>query len=236
VRLGHIARAAGARIPRVLASGRAGRHPALVETPLGGRPAARVLRHEPERLADVAGGIASWLARWSAATARPRVAAAGWIEQELLDSDFVRRDLPASYRDWLADRCASLAGTAVPLVAAHNDLTMWNIRLDVPGGPGVLDWAEARGDALPLTDLVYAVADAAAACDGYRDRAAAARAPLVEALAERQSAALELRPSLSELCLHACWLRHAANEREAGAPERPFAEIVRWLAHRVGAW
>jgi hypothetical protein len=232
--LGEPARAAGARVPRLLARGTAGRHPALVEGAVGGRPAARVLRQSPERLAEVAGRIAAWLERWNAATARRGVPAAGRIERELLGNDLLRNDLPASYRDWLADRCAALAGTAVPLVAAHHDLTMWNVRLDDGGRPGVLDWAEAESEALPLTDLFYAVADAAAACDGYRDRVAAARAPIVEPLAERLSASLELSPAVAELCLHASWLRHAGNERRAGGADRPFAEIARWLAHRAG--
>jgi hypothetical protein len=234
-RLGESARAAGAHVPRLLASGPAGRSAAIVESAVGGRPAARVLERAPARLSEIAGGIAAWLQRWSTATARP-VPAAGRIERELLGSDVLRYDLPASYRDWLADRCAALAGTAVPLVAAHHDLTMWNVRLDDTGRFGLLDWAEAESEALPVTDLYYAVADAVAACDGYRDRVAAARAPIVEPLAERLGASLELSPAVAEVCLHACWLRHAANEREAGGAERPFAEIVRWLAHRVGAW
>jgi hypothetical protein len=160
-----------------------------------------------------------------------------------LESELLRHDLPTSYRDWLADRCTALAGTALPLVAAHHDLTMWNVRLDEPRALGVLDWAEAQGDALPLTDLFYSLADAAAACDGYRDRVAAvrgcfdpdgARVATVAPLAERLRASLELSPAAAELCFHACWLRHAGNERSANAAERPFAEIVRWLAHRTG--
>jgi hypothetical protein len=236
-RLGADARAAGARVPRLLATGAVGDRPVLVETAVGGWPAARLLTATPERFAEVSGGIAAWLERWSAVTARRATLSPARLERELL-----RQDLPASYRDWLADRCAALAGTAVPLVAAHHDLSMWNVRLG-ESGPGILDWAEAEPDALPLTDLFYTLADAAAACDGYRDRVAAARscfepggvrAATVAPLVERLRASLELAPAAAELCFHACWLRHADNERSAYAAERPFAEIVRWLAHRSG--
>jgi hypothetical protein len=187
-----------------------------------------VLEAEPERLPAVAGAVAGWLDRWSRATARPATVSADWLERRLLDDH-----LPASYRAWLSGRCAELAGSSVPLVAAHHDLTAWNLRLDGEGGLGVLDWAEAEGEALPLTDLLYAVADARAATDRYRDRVAAARAAAADPLVERLRAALGLSPGAAELCLHACWLRHARNERRAG--EGPFAEIVRWLAYRSGA-
>jgi hypothetical protein len=151
-------------------------------------------------------------------------------------------ELPAGYRQWLADRSTDLGGTAVPLVAAHNDLTMWNVRLGADGALGILDWAEADSESLPLTDLFYAVADAAAACDGYRDRIAAARScfepggartATVGPLTERAIAALSLSRAAADLCFHACWLRHAANERAMDGADGPFAEIVRWLAHRA---
>jgi hypothetical protein len=237
--LGADARAAGADVPRLLATGVTTDRPVLVASPLAGRPAARALLTAPERFAEIAGRIGAWLERWGTATARPTALPAGWLEHDLL-----RDRLPPSYRAWLADRSAALAGTTVPLVAAHHDLTMWNVRLGEGGSLGVLDWAEAQVDALPLTDLFYAVADAAAACDGYRSRVAAvrscfepggARAATVGPLVERLRAALDLTPAAAELCFHACWLRHAGNERDANATERPFAEVVRWLAHRAGA-
>jgi hypothetical protein len=238
-RLGRDARAAGACVPRLLATGAAADRPVLVASAVGGRPAARALMAAPECFAAVAGRVADWLERWSAVTARPTMLPADRLERDLL-----HYELPESYRGWLADRCAALAATAIPLVAAHHDLTMWNLRLGESGALGVLDWAEAQGDALPLTDLFYAVADAAAACDGYRDRVAAvrscfepsgARAATVAPLGERLRASLELSPAAAELCFHACWLRHAGNERDANAARRPFGEIVRWLAHRTGA-
>ncbi len=53
-------------------------------------------------------------------------------------------------------------------------------------------------------------------------------------LCERLRVALDLSPELAELCFHACWLHHAANEAAAGSATRPFGEVVRWLAQRAG--
>jgi hypothetical protein len=236
-RFGTNASAAGAAVPRLLASGAIGAHPVLVESAVAGRPAARALMAAPARFADVADRLAAWLVRWSGTTARRGQLPSEWLEREV-----ARLELPAGYRQWLADRRTDLAGTAVPLVAAHNDLTMWNVRLGPDSALGILDWAEAESESLPLTDLFYAVADAAAACDGYRDRIAAARScfepggsrtATIGPLTERAIAALSLSPAAADLCFHACWLRHAANERATDGADGPFAEIVRWLAHRA---
>ena len=105
----------------------------------------------------------------------------------------------------------------------------------------MLDWAEAEPAGLPLTDFFYAIGDAAAACDGYRDRLEAVRAcfvpggqraDLVAPLQERLRTSLGLSREAAELCFHACWLRHAANEQRRAVPgeQRPFLEIVRWAA------
>ena len=237
--LGSDAGAAGARVPRLLAVGALAAGSVVVESPVGGRPAARMLMTDPERYGDVAGRIAGWLERWSAASARRGELTAARLERELL-----RHDLPPSYRDWLAARCRALPpGALGPVTAAHHDLTMWNVRLDGAGELGVLDWAEGRPDAVPLTDLFYGLADAAAACDGYLDRLGAVRScfepggvrsATVAPLCLRLRESLGLSPDVVELCFHACWLHHAANEAHRPAAERPFAEIVRWLRHRAG--
>jgi hypothetical protein len=237
--LGAAAQAAGAAVPRPLASGRVGGTPVLVETIVTGRPAAELLRRSPGRFPEVAGAVSTWLERWSAATR----ASGSALEQELLQPAAALRDaLPARYEGWLESRCTALAGSEPPLVARHNDLTMWNVLLDGRGGIGVLDWAEAEEAGLPLTDFFYAVADAAAACAGYASRLAAvrscfsaggARSPAVAPLQERMRASLRLAPAALELSFHACWLRHAVNEQRAGGgPQAPFLEIVRWLASR----
>jgi hypothetical protein len=49
---------------------------------------------------------------------------------------------------------------------------------------------------------------------------------------------LEIAPEVAELCLHACWLRHAANAQQQSAATRDgsFVEIVAELAASVAAW
>jgi hypothetical protein len=120
---------------------------------------------------------------------------------------------------------------------------MWNVLVDAQGAIGVLDWAEAEHAGLPLTDFFYAVADAAAACEGYPHRLEAVRACFepggtrsdhVALLQERLRESLQLSPEAVELAFHACWLRHARNEqRSANAPEGEFVAIARWVARRA---
>lgn len=239
-RLGPAARGAGAAVPRPLAGGAVGGTPVLVETIVSGRSAAELLTRSPGRFPEVAGAVSTWLQRWSAATR----ASGSPLEQELLRPAAALRDaLPDRYESWLEMRCTAMAGSEPPLVARHNDLTMWNVLVEARGAIGVIDWSEAEPAALPLTDFFYAVADAAYAADGSRSRLEAvrdcftpdgARASAVAPLRERLCASLELGPEAVELCFHACWLRHALNERRSpGASNGEFLEVVRWLAHRA---
>jgi hypothetical protein len=113
------------------------------------------------------------------------------------------------------------------------------------GPPAIVDWEAASSTGLPLRDLLYAAVDATAARDGYRDRLAAfvrcfpdrgvsgSLGGLLEQL--RRSAGLSERTTT--LCVHACWLQHAADERakRATGEPRPFLEIVRRLAERARA-
>jgi hypothetical protein len=243
-RLGESARSAGAGVPRLLAAGDVAGRLALAETVLDGSPAAEALARSPARFEEVAGAVADWLARWQRETAQPTRVTVSLLEQELLNPlAELEAELPdaLSYRDWLAARCAAVAGREIELVATHNDLTMWNVLLDRRGALGVLDWAEAREAGLPLVDFFYAVVDAAAACDGYRSRLDAlrgcfepggARAGTTAALRERLRASLDVDPEAAELGFHACWLQHACNERRVRGGE-DFLEIARWLARRA---
>jgi hypothetical protein len=241
--LGASAEAAGVRVPGLLATGTVGDRPALAETVVSGEPAARLLDRSPERFEDVAGALAGWLERWHDATARRTRVSASLLERELMDPlAAVGAELAggAGYRESLATRCAALAGTEIALVATHDDVTMWNVLLERDGALGLIDWAEARDSGLALTDFFYAIVDAAAACDGYRDRLGAlracferggARAGVAGALRERLRTSLGLSADAVELSFHACWLRHAANELRTGrSSDGPFLEIVRWLA------
>jgi len=236
--LGDGARGAGARVPQLLAGGRLGDRPVLVESLVTGSPAARELMRSPGRFAELAGAIADWLERWNRDT-REIPPSGRRLDTEL--PDLARGlALPDAYGAWLAERSRALAAGEPPLVARHNDLTMWNVLVDGSGTIGVLDWAEADPAGLPLTDFFYAIADAAAACDGYRDRLEAVRACFVPggqradqvaSLHERLRTSLGLSEDHAELCFHACWLRHARNEQRSGE-DGPFQEIARWLAGR----
>ena len=244
--VGVTARAAGVRVPRRLASARLARRSVVVESVVPGRPAADVLRRSPVRFVELATGIATWLERWNVSTAEAEGASAGRLREELLDrAGELEPLIPGgrAYRSWLAERCTALEGRDLPLVAVHNDLTMWNVVLDEHASIGVLDWAEAEERGLPLADFFYSMADAAAACEGYGDRLDAvrscfwpdgARAAVVLPMQHRVAAALGLAPPAVELSFHGCWLRHAQNEQRAeGAGDDSFLSIVRWLARHA---
>jgi Ser/Thr protein kinase RdoA (MazF antagonist) len=243
-RLAPPARAAGAEIPEVLAATRLGPNSLLLESPLGGRSAAAILADEPQRLAELHRRLAAWIERWNRSTA-----ATAPLTHDRLVALLVtpaRRLAPhlaegEEYAEWLEARCAEAVGTSVPLVAAHNDLTMSNVFVDNSNELGVVDWEAASEDSLPLTDFYYAVADAAAATDRYRDRARAFRACFspggsayerVSQLERGLRSALELSAPVSELCFHACWLHHAVNEhrRRNASPAQPFLSLVRSAA------
>jgi Phosphotransferase enzyme family len=246
-RLGDAARAAGARVPRLLAIGSVARNSVLVQTVMGGHVAADLLMRSPGRFPEIVGAMSSWQERWNRATVAIAPVTTGPLRREVVGpADELAGLIPdgAAYRDWLAARCASLPDRTLPLVAKHNDLTMWNVVLDGHGSIGVIDWAEAEESGLPLTDFFYAVVDAAAACDGYRSRLHAlrdcflpggARQEAVARWQERLRASLQLTPAALELSFHACWLRHARNEHRAGARARPFLHILGWLARRAAA-
>jgi thiamine kinase-like enzyme len=122
------------------------------------------------------------------------------------------------------------------LVAAHNDLTTANVLVDRGGRLGIVDWDTASARTLPLGDLLYLLADAEAAKHGFVDRPAAFRSVLdrpAGPLERRFADTLGLDRDVGDLCFHACWLRHAANEALRTEDDtRPFLEIVRTIAER----
>jgi hypothetical protein len=243
-RLGPAAKEAGAAVPEPVASLDLDGVAVLVETRVDGEIAATRLMRRPAQLEDVLTGVCGWLERWEAATARRQRLSREQLERELLAPAEAVAPLLAGGADYLAalrERCARLAGAPVPLAASHNDLTMWNVLVDAEGGIGIVDWEAAEETALPLKDFFYAAVDAVAAAGGYRDRPAAARdclapggerAELVAGLRARVEATVGVDPELSAISLHACWLGHALNEDRAAGPsdERPFLQIVEWLA------
>ena len=243
-RLGPGARSAGADVPQPLWSGQVNDHPVLLQTAIDGRSVASVLTSHPRRLFDVMDGVISWLERWNRSTMLIRPLDLELLSREILAPAALLSPLIEQgneYRDWLAKRCATLTGVPVPLVATHNDLTMWNIFLGERGLISVIDWEAAREQALPLVDFVYAVTDAVLLAGGCVDRAKAFEACFTPGgayehfsakLLGRLRRAVQMPDELADLCVHACWLHHAVNEYHSNRPpdSRPFLKVVQRLA------
>ena len=239
---------AGVEVPQPDGVVPIGDRAALLERPLEGRSAARLLAHSSRKLEPLLERLASWLEAWATATREVRP-----LDDAMLEASVhaPARELAGVadpvYLEWLAELARRLAGTPFPHTAAHNDLTMWNVLLPHTGRLGILDWEAAEPVALPLGDLVYATVDAVAATKRYRSRPAAfaecfvrggAHQAHVGLLLGRLIAKVGLEPDAAVLCFHACWLRHAANEERQRPPARgtPFLEIVRMLAGRPGGF
>jgi hypothetical protein len=142
------------------------------------------------------------------------------------------RELVARLTEWLVRWNAGTTDGTV--VAVHQDLTMTNVLLS-GDALGIVDWASARPDGLPLTDFFYAALDARAAVDGYRDRGAAFREcflgggdwyELVGGLEGRIVDELSLTKDAADRAFHECWTHHAANEAHRGEGTQ-FREVAR---------
>jgi hypothetical protein len=246
-RLGPSARRAGAQVPELLPLEHIHDYPVILQTAVSGQPAATLLTARPNRVFELMEQLACWLERWNRSTKVVKS----------LDRERLNRDLlaPAArlapllqggdqYRDWLARRFGPLAKCSVPLVATHNDLTMWNVLLDKQGRLAIIDWETASEEAFPLVDLFYAVTDAMAATQNYTNRLKVFEAcfaphgvftPAVKHLQMRFRRAFEIPNDVAELCFHICWLHHAVNEHDISRPSdpRPFLQIVQWIvSHR----
>lgn len=238
--------AAGLRVPRLLGRDSLGGRPVAMVTPVAGVPASRWLAGREARMVELVRRLAGLLEPWARSTRAPRPWSDAELESELLEP--ARRVAPrlaggAEYVAWLALRCGEMRAASVPRVATHGDMTMSNV-LVADGDPGVVDWEHARADGLPSVDLLYAITDAAAAVDGYRDRVAAwrrcfipggDREPWVSGLRRQVERAVGIDPGIAALCEHACWLHHAGNEL-AGGEAGPFVGIVQELANRRTQW
>lgn len=234
--LGPAARAAGAKVPEPIHNGTLAGLPLLVESALPGGPASA--RLTPSRFPAFLNELAGWLQRWNVATAAPRPLGRAELDRAIL-APLHGLQLGHAHARRLEELCARAEGTPVPLVAAHHDLTTANVL--VGDGLGIVDWGAAEAAALPLTDFFYAAADARAAANGFRDRVGAFGETFapdgtpttdVAPLHSRLVATLALEPAVVEVCFHACWLRHAANELAQSGPG-PFVEISRRVAGAV---
>jgi hypothetical protein len=234
--------AAGATVPRPLASFDLRGVPVLVETGVPGRVAATTLSERPGEARAVLDRVLAWLLRWNRTTAAPATLTATLLADEVLEP--ARRVAPAlpsgdAYVRRLEQLCGDADGAPVTLAAAHDDLTTMNVLLTRNGSIGVVDWDTARADALPLVDFFYAVVDAYTASERYLDRArafgdcfsvAGRHADAVRALRSPFERALGVTPDVLQLAFHACWLHHAANEVARGETDGPFLAIARQLA------
>lgn len=246
-RFGPSARSSGARVPHPLLVEEIDGHPVLLQTVIGGQSLAALLASKPSRLFDFMERVTSWLQRWNLSTKVIRRLDIELLDQELLAPAALLAPLleqGEEYRHWLRMQCVTATGTPMPFVTTHNDLTMSNVLLDEQGSLGIVDWETCREEALPLVDFFYSMTDAVAATRGYIDRPKAfvtcfsARGSFASAVARLQMRlrrSLEIPANVVDLCFHACWLQHAADEHRANEPSnrRRFLNIVQWLAlHR----
>jgi hypothetical protein len=243
-RLGPGARDAGAEVPRPLELVQVGASTTLIQNMVHGQSVAALLAAEPDRCSILVEQITSWLLRWHQATRIIQPLRSELLQMKLLVPLTILAPYicgSREYHDWLAARCCAAIDALAPMVAAHNDLTMWNIVVTDEGRLGILDWETACQESLPLVDFFYAVTDAVAAAHSYTDRLAAFEAcfapsgayrSMVARLLQHLSRILQIAPNVVELCFHACWLHHALNEHHASRPgePRPFLQIVQTLA------
>jgi aminoglycoside phosphotransferase len=240
----------GVRVPRLLSRGTLGEQPYVAESAVPGEKAAVLLHSRPQLLPALLAGLAGWLRKWNTATAQARVLTEESLgavllgpAAELLPALGLPPALgaPAGYMGDLQALAARLLGQRMPLVAAHGDLTMVNVLVDRAKHLGVIDWETASPSALPLVDFYYAVVDAVAAVDDYRDRPAAYAAcftpggryrGLVASLQAELVEELRLTPDQAALTFHAAWLKYALAEQRETAKTSPteFLEIARRAA------
>jgi len=239
-RIGPGAGEAGARVPVALASGRLDSMPFVLESIVTGRAAVDLVVRGRIRPQEVQSQIALWLERWNRSCARPRPIVRNDVERFLL-APASRASLAGPYLEFLQALGARAVGRSCSFVPSHGDLTLANVLVDPQDGLGIVDWECATDNSLPLTDLLYAGADAVAARRRYADRLAAFEACFVssgehfsalESLRQRLATTLGLDPVVQALCFHACWLHHAANEasRQPDSSRRPFVTILERIA------
>jgi len=244
LRVAPAAARAGARVPSVLSSGTLASVPLVLQSAVSGRPAALLIEQKHRVVRDLQERVATWLERWGRASAQVRELTHADLERFVLSPAIELAALATertSYLEYLSALCSRAVGARCPFVPSHGDLTVANIVIDECPELGIVDWEEASEDSLPLMDFFYATADAVAAAHGYADRAEAfvsCFAPdgehvlFLRALRRRLAGALGVDDLVQEVCFHACWLHHAANEAGRSADSRtgPFVTILQTIA------
>jgi|GEM_PF-3103536 len=242
--MGRNAQLAGVQVPQVVYVTALGKRPVVLEQLIVGDVVAGMLPRNPNLLPDIMDHLTTWLVAWNQRTHAVQPLRQADVEQLLLEPAHVIMPHVAEhglYLAWLKQRVATMIGQPVPFVAAHQDLTMWNVLMDRKQRVTVVDWEAANNHALPLVDFWYAMVDAVAATQHYADRVDAFDAcfspggsyrQLVNNFQRRFCYVLALPQPLVELAFHACWLHHAANEQRApyNMTRRPFLNIVQRLA------
>ena len=238
------ARRTGVQVPAIVGTRDNERYSSQLLSFIPGRSVSDWLELSADRFSSIMSQIVDWLESWNRATVVNRPLKRDQLEQALLNPlDQMASSLEGieKYRGWLVARSLAAVKYPVPLVAAHNDLTMSNVLLDEKDRLGVVDWETACLQSLPLGDFYYAVTDAVRIVAHSRDWLSAFKScflpggssfAAVTAWQEQLQSAIDLPASLVELCFHACWLHHAFNEYRTSQPgrPRPFFEIVQWLA------
>ncbi|CAN5170180.1 hypothetical protein BH23CHL1_BH23CHL1_04610 [soil metagenome] len=248
--LGSIAREAGIAFPKSRAVQIPGAYPTVIQSPLDGLPAASLLMSGKLKSATLMDPITNWLVAWNSATLSHQPWDADWLEQAIMAP--ARKLAPlledsSAYLAWLATRCAEAAGRTAPMVMTHNDLGAGNILVDSQGGIGVVDWANAREQDIPLLDFFFAMASVVATTLSYAEwphavsTCFAGAGSQTAAVAQNQrslSRAIGMPADLIDICFHACWLRRALTEHlePSFMHTRPFLEIVRQLVRQPNLW
>jgi hypothetical protein len=219
-----------------------------VEPYLRGQRAHLLLRSGAVDAVSLLSDLTRWLEAWNAATSTPGVLDERRLETHLLGP--ARRVAPylqrgTAYLNWLQSLASTVAGTPMPSVATHNDLTMQNVLLLPGSSPAVVDWEAASDQGFPLTDFFYMGVDLFAAARAAANRRGAfldcfcadtPRAAGLARLGARLAQTSGLSSELITVAFHACWVHHASNELEKKreADRRPFLSILNWVAEHPG--
>jgi hypothetical protein len=137
----------GGRTPRPLGNGLGAPGGWSAETVVQGRPLHRLARAEPAAVRPALASLTTWLAEVGVRTSHP-------VDWGGLAASGIDEVIP------LRGRAAGLSHlltrlSQVPAVLVHGDLASgYNVLVDGAGRPGVIDWETARGNGLPLLDLL----------------------------------------------------------------------------------
>jgi hypothetical protein len=194
----------------------------LIEQGLDGRRAASLAGSQ---IVGVFRQLSCWLVDWHNVTSEAQHGA-----PPLPDALAAGLGVTDTYAEWLRDRWSRI-GDRTTSVAVHGDLTLWNVLVLADEQLGVVDWEEAMGRGVPLSDLFYAAVDAELARGRHRSRTVAFDVTFPTASSEiglqcrRIADDLPVDRSIAQLYFHHTWLLHAHNEQTRGGSGE-FQEIV----------